>query len=191
MKYSAARREDYVNIVSVTEITAHFLLRHCTARWLSLDKVLVRIIEQYGNLKEHFLKTLPKLPGFRGNNGVEQTERYQRIKSNLNNPGALAYMSFVVYIAQAFKNIVLPLQAEEPKIHIFNTKCTQLVKDILSKFIDQEIYLQSSCGRLSVKSKLLDAAKDETKYNATPKFYSFFMYPGSCNHCYRSDASCW
>ena len=41
MKYSAARREDYVNIVSVTETTAHFLLRHCTTRWLSLDKVLV------------------------------------------------------------------------------------------------------------------------------------------------------
>ena len=41
MKYSTAQREDYANIVSVTEITAHFLLRHRTTRWLSLDKVLV------------------------------------------------------------------------------------------------------------------------------------------------------
>ena len=90
MKYSAVRREDFVNIVSVMEITAHFLLRHCTTRWLSLDKVLVQIIEQYENLKEYFLKTLPKLPGFHGKNGVEQTECYQRIKSNLNSPGALA-----------------------------------------------------------------------------------------------------
>ena len=90
MKYSAVQREDYVNIVSVMEITAHFLLRHCTTRWLSLDRVLVQIIEQYENLKEYFLKTLPKLPGFHVKNGVEQTERYQRIKSNLNNPGALA-----------------------------------------------------------------------------------------------------
>ena len=136
MKYSAAQREDSVNIVSVTEITAHFLLIHCVTRWLSLDKVLVRIIEQYENLKEYLLKTLPKLPGFRGNNGVEQTVK-QRIKSNLNNPGAVAYMYFVVYIAQDFKNFVLPLQAEEPKIHILNTKCTGLVKDILLKFIDQ------------------------------------------------------
>ena len=30
MKYSANRREDYVNIVSVTEITAQLLLRHRT-----------------------------------------------------------------------------------------------------------------------------------------------------------------
>ena len=54
MKYSAAQREDYVNIVSVTEITAHFLLRHCTIRWLTLDKVLVGIIEQYENLENIF-----------------------------------------------------------------------------------------------------------------------------------------
>ena len=134
---------------------------------------------------------MPKLPRFCGKNGVEQTERYQRIKSNLNNLGALAYMSFVVYIAQDFKNFVLPLQAEEPKIHILNTKCTRLVKDILSKFIDQEIYLQGSCARLLVMNKLLDVVKDETKYKLSPKCYSFFMYPGSCNHCYRSDASCW
>ena len=137
MKYSAAQREGYVNTVSVTEITAHSLLRHCTTRWLSSHKVLVRIIEQYENLKEYFLKTLSRLPGFRGKNGVEQTERYQRIKSNLNNPEALAYMSFVLYTAQDFKNFVLPLQAEEPKIHILNTKCTGLVKDVLLKFIDQ------------------------------------------------------
>ena len=32
MKYSAARREDYVNIVRVAEIIAQFLLRHCTTK---------------------------------------------------------------------------------------------------------------------------------------------------------------
>ena len=148
-----------------------------SVRTLSLDKVSVRIIEQYENLNEYYLKTLPKLLGFRGKNGVEQTERYQRIKSNLNNSGALAYMSFVAYIAQDFKNFVLPLQAEEPKIHILNTKCTRLVKDILSKFIDQEIYLQGSCARLLVKNKLLEIVKDETKYKVSPKLYSLFMCP--------------
>lgn len=45
-------------------------------------------------------------------------------------------MPFVIYIAQDFKNYVLTLQAEEPKIHILNTKCTRLEKDILSKYID-------------------------------------------------------
>ena len=32
MKYSAARREEHVNIVSITEITAHFLLRRSRSR---------------------------------------------------------------------------------------------------------------------------------------------------------------
>ena len=43
---------------------------------------------------------LPKLRWFRGKNGIEKSEFYQRVKSNLNNPGALANMSIGVYIAQ-------------------------------------------------------------------------------------------
>ena len=64
MKYSAAQREDYVHTFGVTEITAHSLLRHCTTRWLSSHKVLVRIIEQYENLKEYFLKTFQDCQDF-------------------------------------------------------------------------------------------------------------------------------
>ena len=47
------------------------------------------------------------------------------------------------------------------------------MKDILSKFIDQEIYLQGSCARLLVKNKLLDVVKDETKYKVSPNFIHF------------------
>ena len=43
---------------------------------------------------------LPKLRLFCGKNGIEKSELYQRVKSNLNNSGALAYMSIGVYIAQ-------------------------------------------------------------------------------------------
>ena len=43
---------------------------------------------------------LPKLPWFRGKNGIKETEFYQRIKPNLNNLGALTYTSLGVYIAQ-------------------------------------------------------------------------------------------
>ena len=38
-----------------------FVIKHCQTRWLSLDKVPLGIIEQQENLKEYFLKTLPKL----------------------------------------------------------------------------------------------------------------------------------
>ena len=65
-KLSAARREDYRSVSELTDVTTHYIIKHCQTRWLILDKVLVRIIKQYENLKEYFLKTLSTLPGFKG-----------------------------------------------------------------------------------------------------------------------------
>ena len=78
-----------------------FFFGHCTAdgqvdHFYVMGKVLVRIIEQYQNLKEYILKALPMLPGFKGKNIVNQTERYQIIKNVLTSKAALAYMSFIV-----------------------------------------------------------------------------------------------
>ena len=69
-KLSTARREDYRGVSELTDVTTHYVINHCQSRWLSLDKVLLRIIKQYENLKEYFLKTLPTLPGYKGRNGV-------------------------------------------------------------------------------------------------------------------------
>ena len=76
-KLSAARRADFQGVSDLTDITTQFVLKHCQTRWLSLDKVLLRIIEQFENLKEYFLNKLPTLSGFNGSNGINKTERYQ------------------------------------------------------------------------------------------------------------------
>ena len=43
-KLSAARREDYRGVSELTDVTTHYVVMHYQTRWLSLDKVLVRII---------------------------------------------------------------------------------------------------------------------------------------------------
>ena len=50
-KPSAVRREDYKGVFKLTDVTMHYVIKHCQTCWLSLDKVLVRIIVQYKNLK--------------------------------------------------------------------------------------------------------------------------------------------
>ena len=55
-KLSAARREDYRGVSELKDVTTHYVIKYCQTRWLSLDKVLVRNVEQYENLKEYFLK---------------------------------------------------------------------------------------------------------------------------------------
>ena len=65
LKLSPTRREDCRGVSELTDVTTHYVIKHCQARWLSLDKVLGRIIEQYENLWEYFLKTLRNL-GLKG-----------------------------------------------------------------------------------------------------------------------------
>ena len=43
-KLSAAKREDYRGVSELTDVTTHYVVKHCQTRWLSLGKVLVRII---------------------------------------------------------------------------------------------------------------------------------------------------
>ena len=131
-------------------MTTHYVIKHCQTRWLSLDNVLVRIIEQYEkqpkfyeNLKEYFLKTLRTLPGF-GKNGVSQTERYQRIKNVLTSKTALVYMSFIDHACQDFEEFVVPWQSTEPKIHVLYTKCVKLVKDLLSRFVKIDSFMKQT-----------------------------------------------
>ena len=118
----------------------HYVIKQCQTCWLSLNEVLVRIIEQYQNLKKYFLKTLPILPGFKAKNGVNQTERYQKIKNVLTSKTALGYMMFIVHCpcslsfivhCQDFKEVV-HLQSTELKIKVLYTRFVELVKDLLS-----------------------------------------------------------
>ena len=52
-KYSTGRREDFQDVSNVTGVLTQHLEKHCSSRWISLDKVLVKAIEQFPNLVEY------------------------------------------------------------------------------------------------------------------------------------------
>ena len=136
-------------------MTTHYVIKHCQTRWLSQYKVLVRIIEQYENLKKYFSKTLPTLPGFKGKNGVNQTERYQRIKIVSTSKTALSYMSFFVHVCQDFKEFT------EPEFHVLYTKCVKLAKDLLSRFVKNDSFMKQT--KLLPKEEKIQAINLEEK----------------------------
>ena len=168
-KHSAARREDYVSVSSITDVTSQFVLKHCQSRWLSLDRVLARIVEQFKNLKEYFLVKLPSLPGFTGKNGIRETDRYQRIHKALTDPKTKIYMSFIINLAQNFKDFILPLQSVEPKIHLLYDKSTKLISDVALRFIDKEKIFNAN-GKLLPKDDLLQVIKDKENHKVSFQF---------------------
>ena len=168
-KHSAARREDYVSVSSITDVTTQFLLKHCQSRWLSLDRVLVRIVEQFKNLKEYFFVKLPSLPGFTGKNGIRETDRYQRIRKALTDPKTKIYMPFIINLAQNFKDFILPLQSVEPKIHLLYDKSTKLISDVALRFIDKKKIFNAN-GKLLPKDDLLQIIKDKENHKVSFQF---------------------
>ena len=45
-KYPAARREQYTKCHEITGIVTKMMDKHCESRWLSLQKILVKLSEQ-------------------------------------------------------------------------------------------------------------------------------------------------
>ena len=125
-KLSAARREDCSKTSEITDITAIYMLKHCTMRWLSIELVLVRIIEQYTNLNEYFLKILPKQKNFKKD--IANTARYKRIVNILKCETSLPFMTFVVYTTSEFRDFMLTFQTDAPMIHILHSKMMSLFK---------------------------------------------------------------
>ena len=155
-KKSSARREDYCGMSAVTDVAVHYLLRHCESRWLGIEKVLVRVIEQIKNIKEYFLNELPKKAEFKGKNGIGNSKRYQRISNCLNDPSLPPLMAFVVYVAQDFKSYIVPLETNAPMIHVLHKMGVKLVHGLMSKFIDPKLIQDNEQHKTFTAQQLLE-----------------------------------
>ena len=76
----------------------------------------VQCLEQWPNLKEYFLKFLPKQKNFKRE--IENTARYTHLKTCFAYPTMEAYVAFVAFVAQDFEAFLLPFQSKDPMIHI-------------------------------------------------------------------------
>ena len=82
-KYSACRREDFAKVTEITSTLSSHLEKHCTSRWVSLVKILVKLVEQIDSLKLYFLNTLPILPSqdsMERERGIASTAWYKQIR---------------------------------------------------------------------------------------------------------------
>ena len=66
-KYSAKRIHDYFDVETFTEVSGRRMLKHILTRWISIQDILIRVIEQFSNLKKYFLQVLSEQKGFKGN----------------------------------------------------------------------------------------------------------------------------
>ena len=95
---SNARREDFRSMENVTDIIAHFMKKHGPTRWLFMKLVSMRFLEHLPNLKECFLKFLPRQKGFKS------CPRHDKIIEHLTSPLTEPYIAFMVLFLKILRN---------------------------------------------------------------------------------------
>ncbi|HBK83112.1 MAG TPA: hypothetical protein DDZ41_05870 [Flavobacterium sp.] len=157
-KHSSARRQDFELMSLSTEIETQFMLRHVNSRWLSLGKILSRILHQWSNLKEYFLKFLPKEKNF--SREIAPTDRYKRISRILSSDMSEIYISFAIHISECLESFLLNFESDSPKIHVLFPAIGDLFYKIMSKFVKKK-YLIKDTG----KGTAIKDAHDLGKFN--------------------------
>ena len=101
VKLSGARPKDYTKLQKLTEVAAQYVLRYSSMRWLTMKYVVIRIIHQWPNLEEFFLRFISKQKEFK--RLVNSTKRYESIVECLKNNMTLPNLSFTTFLANLYE----------------------------------------------------------------------------------------
>ena len=129
------------------EATSHFIQKHSSARWFTLRKICVQILDQYENLLQHFLIFLPKTFTFQAT--VKETERCKRIKIILERETSIPYIAFITNDFEIFSTM---FQSMKPKIHLVFSETTKLLRAIMAKFVKSKLLYVNNNGVKKPKS---------------------------------------
>ena len=113
--------------------------------------VCIRLLEQLPNLKEYFLKFLPKIDQY---NKLKKTESYQRIKSILADPMSEVYLSFCAFATGDFKLFLLQFQNDQPMIHMLYDGMFNILTNLMKKFMKKKVLFNEN-GDFHAKEDLL------------------------------------
>ena len=158
---SASRREDYDLMTTFTEIETKYAMKHVRSRWLSIKKPVLRILDQYDNLNEYFLKFLPKDKIFTSQ--IKTNPRYVRIVDFLKKPTSKAELCFIAFVSTEFEGYLTAMQANKPLIHTMHERISTLVYNLMKKFVAEKAITESVDGKLRTKSGSKLAEVDVTK----------------------------
>lgn len=125
---SPKRCSQFNDIQTLLELKPKKMLHPSQTRWLSLEAVVVRILDLFECLKIYF--------SFACN--VDKIDTSIVIYENLNEQN-LIYLSFLKYILGVLNNINRIFQSESTEIHNLHMQMERLFKTVINNFIKQDV----------------------------------------------------
>ncbi|KAK1887302.1 Zinc finger BED domain containing protein 5 [Dissostichus eleginoides] len=101
------------------------ILMHISIRWLSLERCLTRILQQYEPLASYFKSSNEKQP------------RFRRLLEAFSNPMTEVYLLFYQATLPVFSTFNLLLQREKSSIFLLHDEIRSFIRKLLSKISTQ------------------------------------------------------
>ena len=124
-KLPSARREDFVLVgkEELEDCAGEYFLKPVSSRWLYLESVCQRVIEQYQPLKVYFITNLRQTGMI-----PSSVTRYRIVKECLEDPTTHVYLHSVVYLAGNLTPFMKLFQKDEPLVHMLYDKANELTR---------------------------------------------------------------
>ena len=134
-KHSSKRYSEFRSIrEEFSDMAPLRILKHCTTRWLSLERCVKRLLDQWPALYAYFDKEAES----------DRNARLQRIAKHLKNTEVKLLCHFVSYALKGFSKFSLAFQTHARRIGSLPSDVLNLLKSFLSNFIDPSILRQSN-----------------------------------------------
>jgi hypothetical protein len=139
-KYSSICRESFAYELINLELEPKNFLQHVDSRWLTLHPAAERIVANFDTIESYFVHSLPELAKKGDSNAKEalKTKYYSLILEQLEKQDCRTVLKFVIFICQKFTPFLRSLQLSEPQIHALYDKCSSLLFEVASTFIESE-----------------------------------------------------
>ncbi|XP_077581558.1 zinc finger BED domain-containing protein 5-like [Stigmatopora nigra] len=127
-QHSHKRLQDFKEFQDFTETDQERILKHCPTRWLSLGKVVKRVLNQYDALKSYFTS----------HDDVEKPGKVKTISNRLNDPMTelvLHFLNFIIPHLDAFNTI---FQGEKCMIGDIIPEMKRILRLLLVKYVERK-----------------------------------------------------
>lgn len=141
MQHSFKRKSEFQEFQTFLNVKPHKILHPSQTRWLSLNNVVRRVLEQFESLKLYF----------RAEN-YDSVSGAAEIYDLLNNPINKLYLEFLEFILPTFNDLNLEFQAEAPKIHLLYSKMATAIKLLLSYYIKPKYLKNTDLDKLQYRN---------------------------------------
>lgn len=133
----------YIEFQSFCNVKIHNLLHPSQTRWLSLESVVKRILEQYEPLRLYFIDIVCN------KNDVLIAENIlQKLQESRNK----LYFQFLDYVLPVFNQLNREMQSESPKIHLLYENVTAVLQALFDCFLKRDYIVKTLITNIDFKN---------------------------------------